>query len=358
MKPVLICGGGGKKMWPFSRQKTPKHFIPLFGDKSLYQINYEVLRKEFKPEEIYIQTTVDHAQTALEQAPGIPEKNCFVEPEMRNHGPAMGLMAAKLAAIDPDDPFIIVQVDVLREPVEAFLNTIKQCETLVKKEKKLVTGGIRPSYPVMGIDYLKVDPEVKEMNGVKFFPVAEYLDRDIGREAIEKLFNQRLIVAHANHYSWTPRLLLGAYQKLAPDWYEPLKKIIASIGTSREEAVIKEEYSKMDKGRVERITQLIFAEGYVFEASFKWFDFGTWESLSRYETEAGTYNPGENCLKIDSENCYIKKDEEKFVGLIGVDDLVVVDTEDALLICKRDQSVRVQEIVAELDKTDGKERYL
>lgn len=358
MKPVLICGGVGKKMWPFSRQRTPKHFLPLFSGKSLYQVNYELLREKFKPGEIYIQTTAGCAKTALEQAPGVPRENCFIEPELRDHGPAMGLMAAKLFTIDPDEPFTLVQVDVLREPGNAYLETIAQCEVLVKKEKKLVTGGIRPSYPVMGVDYLRTEEKGKKKNGVKFFKIVEYLDRDIGRKAIEKLLKQKLILVHANHYSWTPRLFLEAYQKLATDWYQPLKKMMASFGSQGEETVVKQEYAKMKKARVERVTQLIFSEGYVFEAPFKWFDFGTWESLSKYETEVGTYDPGENFLNIDSENCYVKKDEEKFVGLIGVNDLLVVDTEDALLICKRDQSVRVQEIVAKLGKTNGKDHYL
>ena len=95
MKPVIICGGIGKKMWPLSRVDMPKHFLPLINGKSLYRLNYETLLKKFRPEEIYLQTTLDQADLAHEQAPDIPKKNFFIEPELRDTGPAMGYMAAR-----------------------------------------------------------------------------------------------------------------------------------------------------------------------------------------------------------------------------------------------------------------------
>lgn len=344
-------------MWPLSRRKLPKHFLPLFKGKSLYQINYEILLKKFKPEEIYIQTTVDQAKTALKQAPGVPRRNCFVEPELRDTGPAMGFMAARLFTIEPDEPFTLVQADVLRESGDAYLKMINQCEILIKEKGKLITGGIRPDYPIMGVDYLKTKKKSRRVNGMRVFEIAEYIDRDIGEEKVEKLFKQKLILTHANHYSWTPRLLLGAYQKFAPDWYRSLEKIIRAFGRSNEERVIKQEYAKMKKDRTERITRFAFADGYVVEVPFKWFDFGTWESFFRYKLKRQEYDPGENFLGIDSENCFIKKDNKKFIALLGTKGLFVVDTEDGLLICDENYEGRVGEIVEYLEKK-GKEEYL
>lgn len=357
MKPVLICGGVGKKMWPLSRRKLPKHFLPLFKGKSLYQLNYEVLLKKFKPNEIFIQTTADQAKTALRQAPGIPRENCFIEPELRDHGPAMGFMAAKLSQIDPDEPFTLVQADVLREPADAYLEMIDQCEILIKKEGKLITGGIRPNFPMMGVDYLKTKKKGKKIGGMKIFEIGNYIDRSIGEKKIEKLFKQKLILVHANHYSWTPRLLLLAFQKLAPDWYRPLKKIVSVFGTSDEEKIIKQEYIKMKKGPIERITQFALADGYVVEVPFKWYDFGTWESFFRYKVEKKQYSPGENFLELDSENCFIKKEDKKFVALLGIKGLFIIDTADGLLICDRSYDGRVGEIVEYLRKK-GKKEYL
>jgi len=357
MKPVLICGGVGKKMWPMSRKKMPKHFLPLFNGKSLYQINYEVLLKKFRPEEIYIQTTVDQAKTALKQAPGVPRKNCFIEPELRDTGPAMGFMASKLFKIEPDEPFTLVQVDVLREPADAYLRMIDQCEVLVNKEGKLITGGIRPDFPLMGVDYLKTKKKSRTIGKMKVFEVAKYIDRKIGKEKIDKLFNQRLILSHANHNSWTPRLFLEAFKRFAPDWYQPLEIIIKALGSANEEKIIREEYAKMEKGRIEKITEFVFADGYVIELPFEWSDFGTWESFFRYKVKKQKYSPGKNFLEIDSKNCFVKKDDKKFVALLGAKNLFIVDTKDGLLVCDENYDGQVGEVVKYLGEK-GKKEYL
>ncbi len=118
MIPVIICGGFGTKLWPISRQHKPKHFLPLIGDKSLFQMNYEALRTQFKPEEIYVSTNEDQVSMAQKQVSEIPTENFIVEPEMRNQGPATGLIAAFLQKKGlGDEPFMIVQVDDLREPI-------------------------------------------------------------------------------------------------------------------------------------------------------------------------------------------------------------------------------------------------
>ncbi|MCD6225954.1 mannose-1-phosphate guanylyltransferase [bacterium] len=344
MKPVLICGGVGTKMWPLSRSHFPKHFLPLFGDKSLFQLNYEVLREKFSPQEIYVETTESQVKLAHEQAPEIPEENFFVEPEMRNHGPAMGFMAANLYRLDPDEPFVLVQTDVLREPEDKFLAMIDLFEKLVKEEKKLVTGGVRPSYAVMGVDYLRAEKLVKEDNGIKVYQMSEWLGRD-NKERVEEFLKKKAVLAHANHYSWTPRLFLESYRRRAPDWYQPLKKIIAALGTGKEKEVIKREYAKMEKGPVERVTQKELEGGFVVEVPFEWVDFGTWESLARHPKIKKRYEGDKEVLLLDANNCFVHKPKEKFVALIGVDNLVVVDTEDALLICPQEKSGQVKEIV-------------
>lgn len=121
MKPVIICGGIGSKMWPMSRSTMPKHFLPILNGKSLFQLNYETLRLKFEPRDIYIQTNALQAEIAKKQVEEIPEGNIFIEPEMRNQGPATGFAAAMLSKKYPDEPFMLVQADVLRRPGEEFL---------------------------------------------------------------------------------------------------------------------------------------------------------------------------------------------------------------------------------------------
>ncbi|MDD4135863.1 MAG: sugar phosphate nucleotidyltransferase [Candidatus Shapirobacteria bacterium] len=153
MKTVIICGGIGSKMWPMSRVTMPKHFLPLINGKSLFQLNYEALRKKFGPEEIFLQTNEVQAKIAKSLISEIVDDNIFVEPEMRNQGPATGFAAAQLIKRGfGDEPFILVQADVLREPDEKFLDMIGEQEKLGRAGDKYITGGFVPQSIVRGVD--------------------------------------------------------------------------------------------------------------------------------------------------------------------------------------------------------------
>jgi len=355
MKAVLICGGVGSKMWPSSRQTCPKHFLPLINGKSLFEINYQALRKKFKPSQICVQTNREQAKIAQKLVPEIPVKNYFLEPEMRNHGPATGFMVAKLYKLAPDEPFILVQADMLREPEDKWLKTIEVIEELVLKDKKLVTGGERPKYAIMGIDYLMIGKLVVNKKGVRVYKMKKWVWRDT-KEKVSTYFKEKKILAHWNHFAWTPRLALAAYQKCKPEWYGPLLKMIAAFDTKNEQKVIAREYAKMPKGPVEQVTCNLPEQMYVAELPFATTDFGTWESLDLYYQKIKKRQQKE-VLEIGSKNNFIRKEKGKFIATIGVEDLVIVDTPDALLVCKKDQSGRVGEVVDYL-RLKGKNNLL
>ncbi len=357
MKPVIMCGGIGTKMWPMSRRAMPKHFLPLFKGKSLYQINYEALLEMFPPEGIYIQTNPQQAEIAHEQTPDIPSENFFIEPEFRHQGPATGFMVAKLYHLDPDEPFILIQADLIRTPNKAFLNTISEVEKLIKKEKKLVTGGERPDFAIMGVDYLIVKPEPIVKNGINFYQMEKWLGRD-SKEGVKKYLEDDAAFNHWNHHAWTPRLMLEAFKKFKPDWYRPLKTIVDALGTENEDKVVKEEYHKMKPGRIEEMSSHAFEEGYIFEVPFECIDFGTWESLANYfRMHHQDKLIHKESVQIESENCFLKLPKGKFGATIGVKDLVIVDSGDALLVCHKDKTGKVGEVVDHL-KNKEKESLL
>ncbi|MFA6603113.1 MAG: sugar phosphate nucleotidyltransferase [Candidatus Shapirobacteria bacterium] len=345
MKPVLICGGVGTKMWPESKPTSPKHFLTLIDGKSLFQLNWEALRLKFKPEEIYLQTNSEQAIIAKEQVPEVVDQNIFIEPEMRNQGPATCLAAANLYKIDPDEPFILVQADVLREPADKFIEMIEVCDGLIKKEGRLITGGNKPEYAIMGIDYLIKGEEVGREGSVGVFKVDQFMWRS-SKEAVESLVADGRALTHANHYAWTPRKLMELLQARKPEWYGPLMAYIDG-------ADLTEQYALMPKGPMEDVTQEIFAEALVVELPFKWIDFGTWESVAKYLTEKGQYQSPEGLVEIESSNNFVRVPENKKVAIIGVSDLVVIDTSESLLICPKSESGRVGEVVKIMELRDG-----
>jgi len=346
MIPVIICGGFGTKLWPISRQYKPKPFIPLIGDKSLFQLNYEALRTKFKPEEIYVSTNGTQAPLAQSQAPEIPLSNYIIEPEMRNQGPATGLIAATLYKKGfPDEPFMIVQVDVVREPTEDFIKTIMICDSLARSEKKYITGGLKPTYSIMGVDYLVKGKRVTPENEIGVYEVAKFVWRS-SKEQTEELIKQGNALVHTNHTCMTPRNMLEMLKKYKPEWYGPLMNIING-------GDLETEYVKMPPGPLEDVTQQVYADGnaLVVEHPFKWTDIGTFESLDKYLKEKGLYKTTENVVDLTGKNNFVKLDDpDKVVALVGVDNLVVVDTGDALLICNKDQTGQVGETLKEVKK--------
>jgi mannose-1-phosphate guanylyltransferase len=347
MIPVIICGGVGTKMWPASRQSLPKHFLPLIEGKSLFQITYDSLRKKFEAKDIYVSTTAGQVDLARLQESEIPEDNFILEPEMKNHGPATGLVAAFLVKKGlGDEPFMLVQPDDLREPEEKFFEMMDACDELARREKKYITGGIKPDYAIMGIDYLVKGDKVETANGVEVYKVAKFVWRGT-KEMAEELIKDGQALTHSNHTCMTPNNLLEMLQKYKTEWYEPLMNYVNG-------AELATEYSKMPKGPIEDVTQKVHeaGESLVVELPFKWFDIGTWESLERYEVKSQKSKvKSQKVIEIESENNYIRSD--KHVALIGIEGLTIIDTPDAILICKKDMTGRVGEVVEKL-KADGK----
>ena len=281
---------------------------------------------------------------ARKQPPEIRKINYILEPEMRNKGPATGLVAATLYRLGrPDEPFMIIQADVLREPVENFIKMMMDCDSLALKEVKYITGGFRPDYPVMGVDYLVRGVRVSSENEVGIYKIDKFIWRG-SKEQTDELIKQDSSLVHANHTCMTPRNLLNMLQKYKPEWHQPLMNIVNGKD-------LKTEYAKMPPGPIEDVTQQVYAAGdaLVVELPFKWVDFGTFESLDRYLNEKGLYKAGANIVDLTGKGNFVRLDDpNKVVALVGVDGLVIIDTGDVLLICQKNQSGQVGEALKEV----------
>lgn len=343
MIPVIICGGFGTKLWPVSREHRPKHFIKLLGDKSLFQLNYEALLTKFMPNEIYVSTNSGQVDFVKKQAPDVPVENYIIEPEMRNQGPATGLIAAFLYKKGlVDEPFMVVQVDDLREPVDKFIAMMDECDKLARTDTRYITGGLKPKFPVMGVDYLIKGEQVNK-NNIGIYKVNKFIWRST-KEQTEALLNQENILIHTNHTCMTPKSMLELLKKYKPEWYTPLMDYING-------ADLDTEYLKMPAGPLEDVTQKVHeaGESLVVELPFEWNDFGTFEAIDDYLRNKGLYNVGENIVDMSGSKNFVRLDDpNKIVALIGVDDLVVIDTGDVLLISNKKSTGQVGEALKEV----------
>lgn len=340
MIPVIICGGVGTKMWPLSSPRLPKHFLPLIHGKSLFEMNWETLRNRFRANEIYLQTNFEQAKIAQRFVPEIVTENIFIEPESRNQGPATGLAAALLQKKGKgDEPFFLIQVDNLRVPGENIFKMMDLAEKLGKETHEYITGGFVPDKLIRGVDFLLKGDLVSEQSGVKIFKVAEYIDRN-EEEKINKNLGSGSLLVHANHTCMTPNDLMKMFHKYRPDWFEPLDKV--SKG-----ADVAVEYTKMPKGAIEEITKQVHAKGesLVIELPFEWTDFGTWESLEKYYLANKIDPKNGGVVEIEAKNSFCVSDNNKKIAVIGLDNVIVIEGDDGVLVCRKDLSGRVGEVV-------------
>jgi len=355
MKFIIVAGGQGTKIWPYSRKSKPKQFQKLVGEKSLFTYNVDVLLEEFSPEDIFISTKKQYVALALEQAPKISIKNYIIEPNIaKNRGPAEGFAFLKLSMIHPDEPFVIIQPDDIRIPKRLYIDTLYDMERLVKRDKKFITGGIRPTFPTLGVDYMELGERVQINTSQKVYKIKKFLGRELDYQKTKELVAKQGIMIHCNHACWYPIMMLDAYKKYKPNWYKALMEIKNCIGKENEEGNIEKIYSEMESGPTEIVTQNIFSDGYLFELPFKWVDIGTWNSLYQYVSEGNEKNHTEgNVIALDSKGTLVKSmKKDKLIATYGLNDMIVIDTEDILLIMPRDKADRIGEIRKKIEDSD------
>lgn len=355
MKFIIFAGGQGTKLWPLSTEDRPKQFQPVIGDKTLFRQNVEALLKEYDSGDIFVSTKRRYLKYVVDDVPEISLENIIIEPDVaKNTGPATGMAIVKVAMKYPKEPFMIIQADCLRKPDKKFIEMTKVAEDLVKKEKKLVTGGQKALYPDMGIDYLMLGDDVKSLKNVDIFKIKKFIPRLDTYEETEKLISNFRIATHSNHYCWYPDLMLEAYKKYKPKWHKSLMKIKAAWEKKSESSEIDKIYASMESGTAEEVTKHIFSQSYIIINPFKWVDLGTWSVIHEYlSPNKKVYTDG-NVLTIDTHDSFIKGKKDKLIATVGVDNLLIVDTDDALLICPKSRAQDVKKIVDELKRKGGK----
>lgn len=249
MKILVTAGGQGTKLWPYSREKKPKQFQNIIGDTSQCTETIKTLLKRFAPEDIFISSKRKFIKYISDQAPEIPLKNYIIEPDAaKDRGPGEGLAFLRLSLSFPDEPFFLVQVDCIRKPEDAFLQMIEDACKAVERDKKFVTGGIKAIEPIMGVDYVQLGERV-DGSKQEMYNVTAFLARKSSYRETKELIENYHVVTHCNHACWYPGLMLEAYKKYRPDWYEALMKIKDVIDQPGEDAAIEEIYGTMEKGR-------------------------------------------------------------------------------------------------------------
>ena len=346
-----MAGGVGTRFWPLSRESNPKQFLNIISEDSMLQMTVKRLQPKIKIEDIYIVTADSQVELTRKHLPCLPQENIIIEPFGMNTAPCIALSAQYLARkYDKKEKMIVLPADHLITHRDDFLASLEEGEKSAGKDN-LVTFGIKPDYPATGYGYIEAGKEIeKGMFNVKQFKEKPDL------ETAKAFLNAGNFFWNSGMFMWKIETILKAYQNYLPKVALILEKINAKWNSEGLSADISEEYTQMPKLPVDIGIMEKAEKRVVIPVDYGWSDMGSWKAL--YDVSLKDEN--NNVLKckneiIESNNNYVNSD--KFVALIGVKNLVVIDSRDALLIASKDRNEDVKKIVERL-KNDGKEELL
>ena len=352
---LIMAGGKGERFWPKSRQGLPKQFLSLTGDnKTMIQLAVERISDNVLIADTFVVTNEKYKELVKEQLPGLPEENIICEPEGRNTAPCIGLGAAVISSRYPDeDPTIIVlPSDHMVKDVIAFNDRIKTACEAADEKKGIVTIGIRPGYPETGYGYIRYDRSSEENGVFKDSSFVEKPDLDTAKKYLESgeyLWNSGMFV-------WNLSTIRDSFKTFLPETYDVLKKIkehILSDSTKKIKELFKEtEAESVDYAIMEKADNI-----YIIPGDFGWDDVGSWLALSRINDtdQNGNFITG-NVTALDTYGCIIDSSSDRLVATLGAKDLVIVDTEDVLLVTDKAHAADIKTLISELKNT--KDRYL
>jgi len=351
---VVLAGGSGTRLWPRSREKSPKHLLALHGRQSLLQSTVERVRR--LTENVYVVTERSQVESIRKQLPQLAETQLIIEPARRGTASALGLAATVIAERDPQATMLSVHADhYLGHDEDAYLATLDTEARWAESRRALVTVGLRPPYASSAFGYIQVGPPLDGVTAPAVYRVVRFVEKPDLKTA-EGFLVSGSYLWNLGLFSWPVDVLFTEIASHAPALHEGLERVRQSRRAGRPDeadaAYTALPTQAIDYAVLERTSNLL-----VVGATFEWHDLGSWADLHDIleQDEAGNFVEGESVL-IDSKNCMIHS-PNKLVAAVGLEDMVVIETDDAILICPKARSQDVKLIVDRL-KQMGKTQYL
>lgn len=351
-----MAGGIGSRFWPVSRVDFPKQFIDILNTgKTLIQSTFERFAQYIPVENIYIVTSGQYRDIVATQLPELNPENIVCEPSRKNTAPCIAYISYKLNQLDPESNLICAPADHLILDDTSFIKSCVEALEFTEKNNALLTLGIKPFQPNTGYGYIQYEQHAVNDNIYKVKTFTEKPDLELAKTFLASgdfLWNAGIFV-------WQTRNIISAFQKLLPEVAELFDGARNAMNTADEKSVIENIYPlcvniSIDYGILEKADNV-----YVIPSSFGWSDLGTWgsayENLEKDENENAA--AGDNIVFIDSSKNIVHSSNEKLMLVQGLDDFIVVDTRDALLICKKDKEQSIKEYLSEIKRNKG-EKFL
>ena len=347
---IIMAGGIGSRFWPLSRKAKPKQFLDILGTgKTLIQQTYERFSSFIPAENFMVVTSIQYKDLVLTQLPQLEESQVLLEPLRRNTAPCLAYATYKIKTVNPDANLIVAPSDHLILKEEEFIRQIKNGIEFIKKNNALLTLGIKPNRPETGYGYIQVKKKVDFDTFDNFYKVKTFTEKpDI--EMAKIFIESGEFFWNSGIFIWSLPSILTAFDTHLNEVSSLFAKGIKWYNTEDEVHFIAKTYSEckgisIDYGIMEKAQNV-----YVLTADFGWSDLGTWGSLyeNKEKDEAGNLINGDNVLTYDTKNCIVNISDQKLAVLHGLDGYIVAESNDTLMICKREDEQQIKQFVTDV----------
>lgn len=354
MKIVIFAGGVGSRLWPLSRKNTPKQFEKIIGDRSTLQLAAERLQPDFSWEDLYVSTGAKYQEIVRDQLPHLPQDHVIGEPVMRDVGPAVGLMTGILQKESPHEPMTILWSDHLVKKEDHFRKILKTAGDLIKEDpNKIIFVAQQPRFASENLGWIDFGEPSFKKNDLQFCSFVGFKYRP-DAETAKHYFASGHHAWNLGYFVTTPAFLWEQFRKFAPEVFAGLSEIADAWKTPHFNEVLERVYPTLEKVHFDNavLEKLNPSDALVISENIEWSDIGAWEALK----EALASNQDENVTKgnvlmEDSRDSLMFNFENKMVVGIDLDELVVVNTNDVLLVCPKNSVPKIKKFVEKLAGT-------
>lgn len=353
---VIMAGGSGTRFWPASTETKPKQFLNLFGQQTMLQNTVERISSLISIEQTWVVTNERYVDLTKEQLPQLPEKNIIAEPVGKNTAPCVGAAAALIANEDEEAVMAVLPADHLIKDAKVFRSTLKKAAQKAKETNALGTLGIKPRHPETGYGYIEFDETDSQASAYEVEQFREKPDKATAQAFIEAgnfLWNSGMFI-------WQTKVIKEAFKKHLPDVFEQIEIVQKEAGTASQQQAINEFYYaspsvSIDYGIMEKAEEV-----FVIPADFGWNDVGDWNAFYELNEKDETGNAVQTNYSVieDSENNLVLSSSDKMIALAGVDNMAVIETKDAILVCDLDNAQKVKQAVNKIRDNKELEQYL
>ncbi len=355
---MIMAGGGGTRFWPRSRQKRPKQFLKLQGDRTLLQQALDRVEASVPPERSWVITAAAHREEAARQLPALPADRIVGEPCGRDTAACIGLGAALIARTDPAATMLVMPADHVIEPVQEFRRACHAAEQVVEEHPRaLVTFGIPPTYPATGYGYIHRGAELPGRRGVAVYRVQAFREKP-APDAAERFVVSGEYYWNAGIFLWKAATILQALRERQPKLFAAVQRVAEAWHSPEREAVLRREYEPLERVSIDYAVMEHAKEVLVVQAPFRWDDVGSWLAVERLHAQDAEGNTvlATHC-GVGTRSCVIVADEGHLIATAGVEDLLIIQDGNATLVAHRRDEATVKQIV-ELLRKKGLEKHL